>query len=133
MSGWLLIATGVAHTLIGVAGGRAELAGMARDGVWRAALASQDRQQVTWFLMAGCMFLLSGLLALRFGRPLPSSFGWALGLVAVVGTALFGASGFLLVIPQAIYILIVSRGPSYRPDGPVKTRRAAPPPPNGRG
>lgn len=110
VSGWLLLATGITHSVIGLVAGRAALAGMASDGFWMAALVSEDRQRVMWFLMAGCMFLLSGSLALQFGRPLPASFGWLLGVVAVFGAVTFGPSGFFLVIPQALYILIVSRG-----------------------
>lgn len=125
ISGWLLIATGFAHTAIGCVAGWTELVAMADDGLWRAARVFQDRQQVTWFLMAGGMFLLSGLLALQFGRSLPRSFGWALGLVALLGSVLFGPSGFFPVLPQALYIVLVSRGSSDL------QAQSLPPPPTG--
>ena len=59
------------------------------------------------------------LLALGFGRPLPASFGWALLTLSLIGTIFIPLSGFLLVIPQALYILVVSRqaGSSLREGG----------------
>ncbi len=114
ISGWLLVATGVLHTVLGLVRGRADLVAMLNEGLWRTALVSGERQQVVWFLMAGGMFLLSGLLALKFDRELPRSFGWMLAFIAVLGALVFGPSGFFLVIPQAIYILMVPRGTEER-------------------
>ena len=78
---------------------------MLRDGLWLTARASPDRALAAWFLLAGGAFLLSGAMALGGGQSLSRLFGWALLLFSLVGFAMFGPSGFALVVPQAIYII----------------------------
>lgn len=114
ISGYLLLVTGFLHTLIGVVAGYPYLAAMAEDGIISTVSASPEREAAFWFLVAGFGFLLSGLLALGYDRPLPASFGWVLLVLSVVGALLLGPSGFLLVIPQAVYILVVSRRTVYQ-------------------
>ncbi len=110
VSGYLLLTTGILHTLIGLVDGYPQLAAMARGGLVATAAASPEREAIFWFLVTGVALLLTGLLALGYERPLPASFGWGLLALSAVGSVLLGPSGFLLVIPQAVYILVVSRG-----------------------
>lgn len=108
ISGWLLIVTGLLHFGTGLAAGWTEFVGMAREGLWLEAMSTPERRFATWFTLASGAFLLPGVLALSSERPLPASFGWALLVFSVFGGVLFGPSGFLLVVPQAIYILVVA-------------------------
>lgn len=108
ISGYLLFLTGLLHILIGVVDGYPYLAAMVEDGVVYTVTASLEREAIFWFLVAGVGFVLAGLLALGYERPLPASFGWGLLSLAVVGALMLGPSGFLLVIPQAVYILVAA-------------------------
>lgn len=108
ISAYLLLVTGFLHTLIGVIDGFPQLAAMTRGGLIATAAASPEREAIFWFLVTGVALLLAGLLALGYERPLPAAFGWGLLALSVVGTVLLGPSGFLLVIPQAVYVLVVS-------------------------
>lgn len=108
ISGYLLLVTGLLHTLIGVVDGYPYLAAMVEDGFVNTVTASLERGVIFWFLVAGVGLILSGLLALGYERPLPASFGWGLLALAVVGALMLGPSGFLLAIPQALYVLIVA-------------------------
>ena len=105
ISGTLLVITGCLHTLIGVVDGYPLLAAMLGEGLVGTATASLERQMLFWFLVSGAALILTGVLALGYDRALPASFGWGLLLLSVVGALLLGPSGFLLIIPQAVYIL----------------------------
>lgn len=108
ISGWLLVATGLLYFATGLTAGWAEFSGMANDGFWLSAMASPERRFATWFTLAGFAFLLPGILALKSEHVLPAYFGWTLLALGCVGTVLFGLSGFVLIIPQAAYILVVA-------------------------
>ncbi len=114
ISAYLILATGFIHSLIGFTDGYAQLAPMLREGLFATVTASPEREAAFWFLVTGVAFVLTGLLALASERPLPASFGWGLLALSVAGTVLLGPSGFLLVIPQAIYILVVARRTNQR-------------------
>lgn len=109
ISGYLFLTTGLLHTLLGVVEGYPYLGAIVGDGIVSTVSASPERGAAFWFLVAGFGFILSGLLALGYDRPLPASFGWVLLVLSVVGKLLIFPSGFLLVIPQAVYILVASR------------------------
>jgi hypothetical protein len=108
ISGYLLLVTGILHTLIGLVDGYPQLVAMAQDGFINTATSSPEREAIFWFLVCGLALMLAGLLALGYKRSLPAPFGWGLLLLSVVGALLLGPSGFYLVIPQAIYILVVA-------------------------
>ena len=114
ISAYLLLVTGSLHTLIGVVDGFPQLVAVASEGLLNTVTVSPEREAIFWFLVTGVSLILTGLLALGYERPLPASFGWGLLVLSVVGTIVLGPSGFLLVIPQAVYILIVSRRTVYR-------------------
>lgn len=81
---------------------------MLREGSIGAAAASVERQMLIWFLVSGLALILLGMLALGYQKILPVSFGWGLLLLSVVGVLALGPSGFLLIVPQAVYILVVA-------------------------
>ena len=108
-SAYLLIATGTLHTVTGLVDGFPQLAAMARDGLVATAARSSEREAIFWFIVTGVALVLTGLLALGYERPLPAAFGWGLLALSVAGTVVLGPSGFLLLIPQAVYVLAASR------------------------
>lgn len=135
-SGWLLIATGVLHQVVGVLGGLGigeELGGrnlfaeVVRGGVVDSIGSDFARMAWFWFLITGFLLLMLGGLARqieRRGEPLPASLGWQLGMLSIVGAALIPASGFWLLIPQAVWIVLRARKPA-RPANASPRSRAA--------
>lgn len=114
LSGWLLIITGLLHTASGLVSGYPYLISIVQAGVVNAVAPSLERAYLVWFLVAGVGLILSGLLALGYDRPLPASVGWGLLGLSVVGVLLMPTSGFWLLIPQAVYILLVARHATLR-------------------
>jgi hypothetical protein len=117
ISGYLLLVTGFLHSLIGIIDGYPQLLAIVQAGFVNTVTVSPEREAIFWFLVTGVALFLSGLLALGYDRPLPISFGWGLLAVSVIGALLLGPSGFLLVIPQAVYILVVAYRISRRQQG----------------
>jgi Family of unknown function (DUF6463) len=79
------------------------LGGVARDALLSA---------VTWFMLFSLPMMVAGLAihALeRQGAALPRSLAWWLLGTAALGVALMPASGFYLVVPPAIAILLRAR------------------------
>lgn len=106
ISAYLLIATGIIHATLGAVKGFPELKGIAQDGLIATANRSPERRAVFWFIVAGLALVLTGFLALGYERSLPRSFGWGLLFLGVAGTIVLGPSGFVLIIPQSVYILL---------------------------
>ncbi len=101
------MATGFLHVVTGVLGQKDVLAAMLDDGLWESARAGTERQFASWFIATGVCFVLTGLAALDRERPLSAAFGWTLAFFGIVGCIVFGGSGFVLIVPQAIYVLVV--------------------------
>jgi hypothetical protein len=62
-----------------------------------------------WFFLFGPALFLFGIAVSaleRLSQPLPKLLGWGLLLLAVLGIALMPASGFWLVLPPAVAILL---------------------------
>ena len=108
ISGVLLLATGALHTLIGLVSGAGLFRAMLREGVVQTVTTS-EREAAFWFTVAGVGLLLAGGLAVGYGRPLPAGFGWGLLGLSVAGALFVGGSGFALLVPQAVYILLAAR------------------------
>jgi hypothetical protein len=109
ISGYLILITGVLHILLALVEGYPQFIEMARDGLINTVTVSSEREVAFWFLVTGVGFFLTGLLALGYERPLPASFGWGLLGLSLVATFLIPFSGFPLLVPQALYILVMSR------------------------
>lgn len=108
LSGYLLLVTGSLHTLLGIMSFSPQLSEMAREGVIGTAETSVERALALWFLVAGVGLILMGLLALGYREPLPAAFGWGLLALSVGGILLTPVSGFWLLVPQALYVLITA-------------------------
>jgi len=118
LCGPLLMATGVLHLLMGILVLYSRpLADIARDGFFGAVepqtLASTfDREAAVWFVMFGLLTLiLGGLVHWAQARTgfLPAFLGWSVLLLSLVGLILMPLSGFWVVLPPAVMMILVSR------------------------
>ena len=107
-SAYLLIATGIIHNLVGLGVGFQVLAEMLQEGLFNTVHLQFDREAIFWFLFSGFAMMLWGVLLLSMER-IPALFSWSLLGLSVLGAFIMPASGFWLVIPQAIYLLYQSR------------------------
>ena len=110
--GRLLIGTGVLHGALGIAGFHDTLAELYRDGYLNAVGRDPKRHAAFWFLTTGGLLIALGQLAhstqTRTG-DVPPSLGWSLLAISVPGVVLMPASGFWLVLGQALLVLLGSR------------------------
>jgi len=115
---WLM-GVGALHSLLGLVVFSAPLRDLLEAGVVNA-LGSRDpvRNLAFWFLFGGVMTALVGYLVdwveRAPGGVLPRPLGWSLLLIAVLGVTLAPASGFWLVLPAAVGILLRSRPATHR-------------------
>lgn len=113
-SGWLLVAIGVIHNLIGLTMGWEILQGIVAEGGWNTIEPGGQihyaRSAILWFLLIGFFWLLLGYLMqcwLRnFALPLPTSIGWGLLLAGVVVVFVLPVSGAWLFIPLGILVIL---------------------------
>jgi len=122
LCGPLLMATGALDVLYVLVFHSRQLAAIAGDDFFNAvapnvAYASFDRETAFWHLMFGAMaIVLGGLIHWSQARTgtLPSFLGWSLLALSVVSLVLMPVSGFWLVVPQAVLMILVSRRDSSR-------------------
>ena len=116
--GQLLMGTGVLHTMIGVPAFRKTLAQIHRARYLGTIGRDPERNAVLWYLTTGALLVVLGQLARstreRTGE-VPRSLGWGLLAISVPGVVLLPASGFWLVLGQALLVLSPARrGPDAR-------------------
>ena len=106
-SGWLLVATGLIHCLIGLLAGGDVLAQMHNQGWWDSAQPTNGDFApfaMLWFQCCGFFWIVLGLLmqhCLRVtGLPLPAWLGWSLLGSGALIAFLLPASGAWLLLPQ---------------------------------
>lgn len=118
-SGWMLIATGVLHNIIGIVVGWEILSAMIADGIWNSieaageASAQWTRAAMLWFLMLGFAWIMLGTLmqnTIRHSnRPLPRVWGWLLLANGILVAVILPASGAWLFLPQGLIILLAKQ------------------------
>ncbi|MEA5449563.1 DUF6463 family protein [Leptolyngbya sp. CCNP1308] len=126
ISGFALLAIALLHSLIGLT-----LPGLIGfEGIWQdiADIGVVDAAKPEalriwgyyWFLLAGFFLVLCGGLCHwvehSLNRVLPAFVGWALLAIALFGIGLDLDTGFWLVLPVAINILVASRTSATLPD-----------------
>lgn len=122
LCGPLLMATGVLDLLYVLVFHSRQLAAIAGDGFLNAvepdvAISTFDRETAFWHLMFGAtVLILGGLVHWAQARTgaLPAFLGWSLLVLGAIGVILMPASGFWLVLPQAVLMLVVARGKRSR-------------------
>lgn len=134
LCGPLLMATGVLDILYVLVFHYRQLDAIAGDGYFNAvdpgaAFSTFDRETAFWHLMFGAMALiLGGMVHWSQNRTgtLPSFLGWVLLALGLGGVILMPVSGFWVVLPQAIMLILVARrGRPGAVAGGRRTRRAA--------
>ncbi len=121
LCGPLLVATGALDVLYVFVFHSKQLAAIAQDGFFNAvdpsvAYATFDRETAFWHLTFGLTAVILGALIYwsqnRMGT-LPAFLGWALLALGVFGVVLMPVSGFWVILPQAVLMIVVARqGPS---------------------
>src|SRR5687767_2403311 len=111
-TGNLLIATGVLHNVIGFVMGWSVLTDIAKSGFVNSINEQMDRNAIFWFIFAGFLMMMLGKLMqdyLKLEFRLPRSLGIAMLVLSIIGCIMMPVSGFWLVVPQAILILLPNR------------------------
>jgi hypothetical protein len=129
LRGPLLIATGALNFLYVLVIHSGQLAAIAGDGFFNAVdpdvtLSTFDRETAFWHLAFGTMVLILGGMVhwtqVRTGT-LPAFLGWTLLALGLAGVVLMPVSGFWIVLPQAVLMVVVAgRG---RPEDVVEGER----------
>lgn len=117
LSGPLLMATGGLDLLYVLVFHFRQLAAIAGDGFFDAvepdvAFSTFDREMAFWHLTFGLMAVMLGALIhwtqARTGT-LPTFLGWSLLAFGAAGVFLMPVSGFWVLLPQAVMMILVSR------------------------
>ena len=112
-SGYYLVATGVIHSLIGLALGWNTLQAMHQDNWFATTIINDqmlfDREAIVWFLLSGFFWVLFGLMlqkALDDGFIPPMSLAWGFILLGIVAAIIMPISGAYLFIIQGVILLL---------------------------
>jgi hypothetical protein len=134
LCGPLLMATGALDLLYVLVFHARQVAAIAQGGFFNAvdpnaAFSTFDRETAFWHLMFGAMALiLGGLVHWAQDRTgtLPSFLGWSLLALGLAGVVLMPFSGFWMILPLAVLMVVVARrGPLEDVAGGERTRRVA--------
>lgn len=110
-SGYWLYVTSIIHVLVGVWLYAEPLKNIAQSGFFNAVEPFCDRNTAFWFLMFVPLLFAIGQLccwAQIQGIALPIFLGWCLLATSIVGIVLMPISGFWLLIPPSVLIIIAS-------------------------
>ncbi len=132
LSGPLLMATGVLDLLVCLLLYPGPLAAIAQDGFFNAVEldpAQLDRETAFWHVTFGTtVLILGGLVHWAQARTgtLPAFLGWSLLAFGLFGGTLVPVSGFWVVLPQAVLMLVVARQGATVEAGKPETVSARP-------
>ena len=112
-SGIFLIATGIIHSCaVGAMFGKV-LWAMLKDGLFNAVGEDFTRGCAFWGFLFGVMLILLGHVMHYYikneRKPPPVLWGYWLSGLGVIGCIIFPVSGFWLVIPQALIIIVANK------------------------
>lgn len=134
LCGPLLMATGALDLLYVLVFHARQVAAIAQDGFFNVvdpnpAFSTFDRETAFWHLMFGATALiLGGLVHWSQDRTgtLPSFLGWSLLALGLAGVVMMPFSGFWIVLPLAVLMVVVARrGPLEDVAEGERTRRVA--------
>lgn len=105
-----IIGVAILHTVFGLVSFGRFLKPVIQRGVFNAIGGDVPAAFAVWFLLFGAALLIAGMaiamLENALAQPLPKSLGWSLLLLAIVGIVLMPASGFWLIFPPALAVLL---------------------------
>lgn len=106
---WLIVVSAL-HTVFAVVVFGEVLASVFKRGVFNTVGADPMTGAVVWFVLFGAMLFVCGLAVAELEKSssgqIPKSIGWSLLAMAIIGVTLMPASGFWLVFPPAIAVLV---------------------------
>jgi len=112
-SGIILLATGILHTIVAVLFERESLWAILREGLFDTVGDDLTRGRAFWFLFCGITFIFLGQVLHHYikkeQKPAPLFLGYYMLVLSVVGCIIIPASGFLLILPQALIIILAKR------------------------
>lgn len=109
LSGYILIALGFGHAVVGIVKYRSAIVAWIRDGFFNAASGHADRLLAFWFLMFGAMLLLLGQVTLYAAQThdmyLLRVLGWHVIGIGIVGATALPRSPFWVAVVLAPLML----------------------------
>ena len=116
MKSWIglwIIGISIIHTVFALIFFRAGLDSIVKDGIFNTVGQDPLRAASVWFLLFGFLLFILGLVLVAWEKstrtPLPVSAAWGLLFLGVLGIALMPVSGFWLIFPPVVAILLNSR------------------------
>ena len=113
LSGILLLATGILHTIVAIMLGGEYLLAIIQKGLWNGIDGNIGHGFAVWFLVCGILCMFLGLMVhayiKRVGESAPLWLGYGLLIMSVAGCIVDPVSGFWLFIPQALIIIMAKR------------------------
>jgi Family of unknown function (DUF6463) len=113
MKRWIgkwIIGVSVLHTAFAGIMFSSGLVSIAKKGFFNAVSNDPAIAAVAWFVLFGAVLFVCGLAILALEQtsstPIPKSIGWSLFVMTAAGILLMPASGFWLLIPPALAILM---------------------------
>ena len=107
-----LFAVGVIHLSFGLVFMHDTLALLLSEGLWNTVNGQPVREAVFWFLCAGIMLLIVGVLVNRVergGLPIQPFVTWSFAALVLVGVIVMPISGIWLLIPPVVGMLMRRR------------------------
>jgi Family of unknown function (DUF6463) len=112
-----LIGVSILHTLFAIVVFHSTLVLIAQRGVFNVVGTDPMIASVVWFVLCGAAMFIGGLAisALENAtQSVPKSIGWCLLGYTLIGLLLMPASGFWLVLPPAMAVLLRKTSPLVR-------------------
>lgn len=113
LSGLLLSITGVIHTIVGVIACKDIYLAMINDGFYHSINNDYTRGFAFWFLLFGLFLILLGQTLHYYikkeQKPAPLFVGYSLLVIGIVGSIAEPVSGFWLVLPQSLIVILAKR------------------------
>ena len=106
---WLIVVS-LLHSVVAVAVFGGVFSSIIKRGVFNTVGTDPMTAAAVWFVLFGAMLFTFGLAIAELEkssiRQLPKSIGWSLLAIGIVGIILMPVSGFWLVFPPAIAVLM---------------------------
>jgi hypothetical protein len=105
-----IIGVSILHTAFALFVFRSTLAAILQRGVFNVVGTDPMTAAVVWFVLFGAALFICGLLIQQLEKAtsgkLAKSIGWSLLFMSVIGVVLMPDSGFWLIFPPAIAVLL---------------------------
>lgn len=114
---WIIVVA-LLHTLFGISSFTKELQEIGQQGFING-ISNIEQSLAAWFLLFGCLLFVIGLLVLsieKHGQAVPKTIAIVLLVINCLGVTLMPASGFWLLFPPLLAMLIYNENSVGRAD-----------------